>query len=223
MTTEEIIVLACSLKHQGRCVAGLATADDRWVRPVARGPQGELYPWQCGIEGKYPRLLDVVRFDHNGSTGEPDQPENVRLAKSPWERVDRIAISDAYEQICDALIPGPELLGSRLHYIDEDVAARGMHASLALVQPEGLEFHLEPHSKKAKGSPRAVFYLTGEHYDLPLTEFVIRPRLEERSYGEYTWQALGLAEPVHALLVVSLGTPYGGRQYKLVAAVLPLP
>jgi hypothetical protein len=222
LTTIDIIVLAASLKHGGRCIAGVCTTDGRWVRPVGAGEHGELYPYHYAIDGKVPRLLDVVRFEHQGSTGEPDQPENVRVAGSPWERIDRVPIGDAYPRLCPALISGSDLLGSRSHYVEEEIAARGMPASIGLTEPTELRFSLDHHSSKPQGSPRAKFTLSGQYYDLPLTEFIIKPRLLEAGYGTYSFNDLGFNNPAHPLVVVSLGTPYNGRQYKLVAAVLPL-
>lgn len=223
MQTEEIIVLAASQKLGGRCIAGLSIADERWVRPVGAGGNGELYPYHYAIEGKVPRLLDVVRFGHEGSTGEPDQPENLRVVRRPWERLGRVPAADAYERLSAALVSGPELLGSRSHYLDEEVAARGVAASLALVEPVELSFSLDHHTGKAQGSPRARFTLDGQHYNLPLTEFRIKPRLFAAGYGRHSFGDLGLAEPRRTLLVASLGAPFNDRHYKLIAAVLALP
>ena len=223
MATEEIIILASSKKHGGRCIAGVTPQTPRWVRPVSPGANGELYPYHCGTSGKFPRLLDVVRFDHGGSTNEPDQPENVRIGAEPWEHVERVPVPDAYERLRPLLQPGPEVLGSRQHYVDAEAAAQGVEASLALIEPTELSFSLDRHSEKSQGSPRAMFNLGGQYYDLPLTEYIVRPRLLERGYGMYTWEDLDLAAPAHPLLVTSLGTPFNERHYKLVAAVLPLP
>jgi hypothetical protein len=223
LETEDIIVLAASLKHGGRCIAGLSTADGRWVRPVGTGGHGELYPYHYDVDGRVPSLLDVVHFQHDGNTSEPDQPENVRVVRSPWERIERIPLEDAYARLSPALVRGPEVLGSRSHYVDEDVAARGMAASLALVEPSELCLSLDHHSSKPQGSPRAKFTHDGQHYDLPLTDFIIKPRLLKSGYGQHSFSELIAAEPAHPLLVASLGTPYKGRHYKLIAAVLPLP
>lgn len=222
MPTAEIIVLAASLKHGGLCIAGISTADGRWIRPVGPGEHGELYPYHYAIDGKTPRLLDVVRFEHEGSTDEPDQPENVRIRQSSWERSDRVPLADAYKRLCPTLATGSDLLGSSSHYVDEEIAARGMSASIGLIEPTDLRFSLDRHSRKPQGSPRAKFTFGGYYYDLPLTEFIIKPRLLKAGYGTYGFGDLALVEPAHPLLVVSLGTPYDGRHYKLVAAVLPL-
>jgi hypothetical protein len=45
MPTVEIICLANSRKHSGRCVAGLRTDGQGWIRPVGPSDNGTLFPW----------------------------------------------------------------------------------------------------------------------------------------------------------------------------------
>lgn len=74
MPTEEILVLASSRKLGGRCVAGI-TRSGEWVRPVSGRPQG-LFKAECAIEGRWPEVLDVVRFGFSEHLEDPAQPEN---------------------------------------------------------------------------------------------------------------------------------------------------
>jgi hypothetical protein len=155
-----------------------------------------------------PRLLDVVSFEHQGPAGDGGQPENVQASPGGWERVRRVAAADLYDEIRAALVPGPTLLGSYRHYVDEAVAAAGLDASLALIEPQNLTFSLDRHDRQPAGSPRARFRHNGGHYDLPLTEFIIAPRLREAGYATHDSAALNLPTPRRTLLVASLGTPY---------------
>lgn len=223
MPVEKILILTKSRKHGGRCIAGLSTADGRWVRPVGDGGEGELYPYHYAIDEKVPKVFDIVRFEYEEGKAPPGQPENLVVTDAPWEFVERVPVDRAYDWVKAALDTGPELLGSRLHYVDAEVAAEGLKASLALLEPNSLTFSLDHHSSKLQGSPRATFTHGGQHYDLPLTEFVVAPRLQAMGYGTHSVGDLDLPEAAHPLLAVSLGTAHNGRCYKLVAAFLPLP
>jgi putative nucleic acid modification protein with dual OB domain len=224
VATEEIIVLASSLKLGGRCLAGISTGTGAWVRPVSGLGQGQLFPSHCAIDGAIPRLLDIVRFEHTGAVDDPAQPENVRVSASPWTRTGVLTRDEAYDRLRLNLAAGPVLLGSRDRSMHDDVARQGVEASLALIEPDDLVFVHE--RRFDKPSPRARFRLANCSYDLPLTDLVVRPRLLARPLGRHRPAALDLGAMERVLLTVSLGEPINAEhpyRYKLVAAVLPLP
>jgi hypothetical protein len=225
MPAEEILVLANSLKVGGRCVAGISTWSDRWVRPVSGMGEGELYPFHFKMRQGEPRLLDIVRFEHYGACEDPTQPENVTLNEDVgWIRNDRLDPAEAEGRLSRHLVTGPELLGDRDDSIAEDEALEGVGESLVLVEPRDLTFALRrPWRPGARPGFRAAFNLCGDaYYDLSLTDEAVRSRLGKMEYGQYSATALGYTAS-RVLLTVSLGGAFRGRCWKLVAAVFFLP
>jgi hypothetical protein len=104
----------------------------------------------------------------------------------------------------------------------ETIAAEGLDASLALIEPAHLHFGHGPqaHAHAHAGSPRALFEFGGQGWSLPVTDFYFGPRILRMPEGVYGWEGLGFDEPERALLTTSLGTSHEGWHHKLVAAVL---
>ena len=77
MPTFEILCLANSKKHGGRCVAGLRTDGGGWVRPVADTEDGALFPEHYMLpDGSEPRIMDILRISPRECRPRPHQPEN---------------------------------------------------------------------------------------------------------------------------------------------------
>jgi hypothetical protein len=223
MPAEEILVLANSLKVGGRCVAGVSSRSDRWVRPVSDVGEGELYPFHFGT--REPRLLDIVRFEHHGASEDPTQPENVVLDEDvAWVLGGSLDPAEAEGRLSQYLAAGPELLGDRDDSIAEGEALEGVEESLALVEPRDLIFELRrPWRPGARPRFRAAFNLCGDaHYDLSLTDKAVRFRLGKMEYGQCSATDLGYTAS-RVFLTVSLGGAFRGRCWKLVAAVFFLP
>jgi len=174
---------------------------------------------QCDVEGRFPELLEVVRFSHSGSVGDPAQPENVRVTGEQWERVGLLDGPTAYRRLEPVRTRGPALFGNQGRAVPADRAREGLDASLALVEPTNLWFTLEE-APDARKSPRAEFSLVRLEYSLPLTETLIRPRLLQMAPGRYDFEDLGLPEPERVLLTVSLAEEQNDWRSKLVAAVI---
>jgi hypothetical protein len=60
-------------------------------------------------------------------------------------------------------------------------------------------------------------------YDLPLTDPVYAGPLQRRAEGDYGPLDLGIPEDAVVLLTISLGHPFNGICYKLVAAIVVVP
>jgi hypothetical protein len=224
MSVDEIVVLACSKKWGGRCVAGISRRTGRWLRPVSAQARDGLAPYYWRIDGREIKPLDVVSFEHRGASGDPTQPENVEVAESRWELTDRIEPEDALGVLSSHLANGPGLLGNRGSAVPETVARHGVDASLALIAPENIECHLDPpHEGTSKLRPRIQFELSGQRYDLALTDYLVRPKLFAAGLGNHGLSDLGLEAASSILLTISLAEALDGWCTKLVAAVLPLP
>jgi hypothetical protein len=221
--TERILVLANSRKIGGRCVAGLSLERFDWVRPVSPEGEGELSDEACDVGGRLPRLLDVVTFEHCGPEGDPAQPENVVLTDAPWTSEGRADRALAHRMLRRAAQGAPPLLGNNGKAVPEHVAADGIDASLALIAPSRLRFGHGPAVDREQRKPRALFDWGGQAWNLPVTDFIVGPRVIERPAGLYAWEELGLPAASALFLTMSLSLPYEGWCYKLVAAVVPMP
>lgn len=224
MQTDEMLVLACSKKWGGRCVAGISQQTGEWVRPVSDREHGELTPFHYRIRGREIEPLDIVRYERGGDLGDPTQPENVEVGPSRWELIERVDPADGQAALARHLVPGPVLLGNRGAAVPEEEALLGVEASLALVRPEGAELCLDPPWQGAGPTrPRVRFELGGHGYDLAITDLQIAPKLRTAGLGIHGLADLGLAANRDLLLTVSLAEPRDEWCTKLVAAVLLLP
>ena len=221
MPTLDVICLANSWKHGGRCVAGLRMDGGGWVRPVSREPEGVLLPWHYTLAaGGEAALGDVLRMRLTRPLPDPHHPENWRMDYGLWGLAARPLPPLGWEVLWAALAPGPDLLGDcedRIAYAA--LQKRGIAASLALVRPEGLQWQIRKGASSGKRQTRAVFSFAGVWYNLPLTDPARLKALASCPVGCYP------EERADALLTVSLGEPFAhdGFCYKLAAAVLTPP
>jgi hypothetical protein len=218
-----MLVLASSKKLGGRCVAGI-TKSGKWVRPVSGRPHGLFKP-ECEVEGRWPAVLDVVRFGYEEELEEPAQPENLLIDDSPWELLKRLPREEAYGRLRGILDEGPALLGNRGKAVTEEDAADGVEASLTLIEPAaGVSLIMRPPEDEfGKLKPRVVFSFGSRVYDLVVTDVPIAEAVRDAGVGEHAPDDLGLDAGGPMLLTVSLGEAHDGWHTKLAAAVIFLP
>jgi hypothetical protein len=68
-----------------------------------------------------------------------------------------------------------------------------------------------------------VFRLERRYYDLPLTDPSYVAPLTRLEAGDHASSDLGIPDARKILFTISLGEPFDGRCYKLVAAVVVVP
>lgn len=219
-----MLVLASSKKLGGRCIAGI-TESGRWIRPVNGRPQGLLQP-ECEVEGRWPEVLDVVRFGFEEELDDPAQPENLLIDGSRWELLRQLPRDEAYGRLKGFLAGGSTLLGNRGRAVPEEKAAQGVEASLALVEPsDGVSLiMLPPEEEFDQYKPRVEFGFGSRTYALVVTDLPVREAVRAAGVGRYAPSDLGLEDgggPI--LLTVSLGEAHDGWHTKLAAAVTFLP
>ncbi|HEX5939395.1 MAG TPA: hypothetical protein VFZ12_03465 [Dehalococcoidia bacterium] len=221
MPRVELLCLANSIKHGGRCVAGLRTDGGGWVRPVGPG-DGTLYPAHYILKDlSEPSLMDVIALDVARHEPAAHQPENWLIDGQPWELVRRPASLAARDLLRDALCSGPGLLGGtsdRESFAALEKAAAS--ASLTVILPSRLRWRVTTESSKRK--TRARFNLAGASYDLSVTDPIWRQELTALRDGEHPWGSLEREANRVPILTISLGEPFEGDCYKLVAAVIPV-
>lgn len=224
-TVKRIVCLANSRKLSGRCVAGKELVAGRpggWVRPVSDREHQEVSEEERRYEdGSDPAVLDVLDVPLVQPRPSAFQTENWLLDPDYyWERVGRLDPADLADFVDH---DGPLWLNgvsTRAGRNDEIPVehANGLTSSLALVAVPSLRIRVFSPAAEFGDRKRRVqarFQLGGDEYRLWVTD----PRYERRylaqNDGEY---ALG-----RCYLTVSLGEPYRGCVYKLVAAVIEVP
>ncbi len=229
--TIEMICLANSRKMQGRCIAGLRTDGNGWIRPVAAGGgDGTLHASDCRLpDGSEPHLLDVIEIGCAEAKPQPHQPENQRIRRTPWRLVSRPAPDSLPEPVRsllrESLVKGPLLLGNFGDKRDYGVLCRTPTASsLALVAPENLRWCIKT-GVRGNRQTKAEFNLTHTPYSLSVTDPVWAQRLAHLPNGLYPREAASVGATEQILFAVSLSEPleWNNHCYKLVAGVIVLP
>jgi len=220
----EIVCLANSRKMGGRCIAGLRTDGGGWVRPVAPTEHGELYKQHYVLrDGSEPQLLDVLEIPVIGPYPERHQPENWLIADKPWRRVRRSSSLDL-GSLLQAHLHGPGLLfGTQ----DDRVPAARFEAapadySLALVAPRAVTWSVV-WNPAGRLQARARFEWGGIPYDLVVTDPLLEKRLRGLGRGDHSSAEVGFPRRGRLYLTISLGEPFEGDCFKLVAAAIPAP
>lgn len=218
MPTIEMIVLAKSKKLGGKCIAGLRTDGGGWVRPVAPSIDGTLFPQHYTLtNGSQAEVLDVVKIDLKEPRQEPHQPENWLISGGRWRLIARPASPEHQRVLWNHIVLGPTLLGNNSDSVKanrfEEAPA---DASLALIIPGKIEWSIRKYSGD-KRQTRAVFKLKGVKYDLAITDPDWEENLSDQPEGNHPAESTK-----RFLLTVSLGEPYRGYCYKLVASVLTI-
>jgi hypothetical protein len=223
MAIERILVLACSKKLGHRCVAGISLETGQWVRPVSTADGGALSTYHCGVDGRYPALREVVRFETQAACPLPAQPENVLVGAGPWTFERQLTHSEAGAIIDDHLAEGPGLLGSQSQTVSvAAVLAKPLAASLAVVEPDDLEFEREAVPWGNGSRTWAQLWRGDEYHAVRLTDVIVRPQLLKQEPGSYKLENLGIKPPPRVVVTVSLGEAFNGMHYKLAAAVVGL-
>ena len=219
----EFICLANSVKEQGRCVAGLRRDNQGWFRPISEAPGGTLFrPTYVLDNGEQAALLDIIKVGVLTPRPEPHQPENWGLENKQWRFLGRLPPINVWKQLQGFLVSGPNLLGSRTDSLDYAAVKRNpVRSSLALVEPSQVSWVITT-STRGYRQTRTQFRLAGVLYDLSITDPNWRQRLADLPWGAHPREAAGLSSQERLLFTISLGGPFRGECYKLVAAVILL-
>ncbi len=225
MPSVDLICLANSYKLGSRCLAGLRVDGGGWVRPVSNKQHGELQYSQYRLpDHSEPHLFDVIRVGLLRAAPLPHQPENWLVDDSAWELLERPAAAERARVVEASVFRGSQLFGdTRRAAPQAQFRTCPARKSLALVAPADIRWRTEFNNYWLRNMPRVRFQLGDVSYDLPLTDPVYAGPLQRRDEGEYRSSDLGIPEDGAVLLTVSLGDPFEGSCYKLVAAVAVVP
>ena len=217
--TKTIVCFANSRKTSGRCVAGKEWRNGvsgEWLRPVSSRSSHEVSEEERRYQnGRDPQLLDIVAVPCLSHESLPHQRENHLLDPSLyWQREGTLAWSG----VANWLDSPASLWGvgqSSYAFLNNRVADGYQDGtSLYLIPVDSLRVIVGPKSSDyPKRIVRGEFAHRGATYRMAITDPVIeRHYLGSTNDGQYT---------IHnALICVSLGDPFQGFFYKLIAAVL---
>jgi hypothetical protein len=213
----------------GRCVAGKALLSNGfggWIRPVSSRPEKELSTYDRHYDGTAqpePALLDVIEIDFLGKDPHPYQPENYLIDDKIYWRLSRKATFAEALRAVDPMQPDLWGLSSDSSYHGQYdrvpiVNAPLFNSSLRLIRVDDLRIRVRAEGANfgnMKRNLRGHFTYSGNQYAIMITDPIIETGYLNRSEDTYP---VGVA-----LLCVSLGEPYQGYAYKLIAGVILQP
>lgn len=221
--SKQIVCLAASRKYGGYCIAGKEWSDGQvgpWLRPVSKSEYGELSPHEIRLaDGHHPQCLDVITIETQGAQRHPYQRENVLIAEArPWiwqRKLPNAALPSLVDDVDRLWRPGFHSANGVNDRVPEEIVMTTKEPSLYLIRPGGfaLIVSADPDGRK---KVRARFTYRDASYLLSVTDPAIEQPYLGKDHGEYPLTHKDL------YLTVSLGEPFNGYCYKLVAAVITM-
>jgi hypothetical protein len=223
----EIVCLANSRKHSGRCIAGKILGGPQageWVRPVSRRPTAEISELERRFKnGASPVVRDILKVPLKTKAAHPYQPENHMIdGRFYWSATGRMewggiaGLADAVNGPLWANLSSSRAgLNDRVHDEHAPETTRDF-GSLKLLRVHELVVSVAAEGQAESGAKRRVrgsFSCARYRYRLMVTD----PTAE----AKYLAVENGKHEVGEALICVSLGESFNGFAYKLIAAILP--
>lgn len=216
--TRTVVCFANSRKTAGRCIAGKiwdSGASGEWFRPVSSRPTHEISEEERRYQGGHDtRLLDIVTIPCSSPQPLPHQGENHLIDPSCyWKKEGSLKwnLIDSWTDRPHSLWANGDSSYAYLNNRVPDGYDGGV--SLYLVAVDDLEVLVGAKSDLyPKRIVRGSFTYRGVLYRLAITDPVVERDFLARDDGSYV-----IGNP---RLCVSLGDPFQGYFYKLIAAVL---
>lgn len=219
---KRMVCLANSRKGGAHCVAGreiVGNGFGDWLRPVGGSNGAVARPERCYADGSEPVLGDAIELSLRERERRRDhQQENWWLDRGkPWERLGRVPWRRLVE-----LVEGDEPLwindtGAETNYGLNNCIfasrARRLSTSLRFIRVRGLRLYVERDGRGPDHDRLDGRFTLGAHeYRLAVTDPVYE--------AEYGMRQRGSHDLDECLLTISLGEPFAGRCYKLIAGVI---
>ena len=213
---KRIVCLANSRKPGGRCVAGKEYLPDgctgEWIRPIGAGSSEAVSEQERRYQdGSDPQVLDVIEIALAGAQPKNYQQENWRIdGNRSWRKLSRFT-SSWLQQNVDSPMPLWPNDSSSLGFNDRIPLqiANGLSSSLRLIHVNNLVV-----SSSAPGNAQGSFSFNGAFYRLRVTD--------PGYHRQYIQQFESGVQINDCYLTISLGEPFQGHSYKLIAAIIPV-
>ncbi len=208
------LCLANSLKEGGRCLAGIELDMDnrpvfidgrpKWIRPVCDTEHGEI-PIHIAVPFD---LLDIIELDILEPRPLGYQSENISFNQKSIQKTGVFNVGEL-PNLCDHR---PAIFGNRGKAVSQESIDDLTH-SLVLIKATHFNVFTTTQSDRShKSQIRISFEYNSIEYDLPITDPVFRYQYAENKNT--------LMEIDQIYLCVSLGIPWEGWHYKLVAGII---
>lgn len=220
--TKRVVCLANSRKLSGRCIAGKEFAKGKpggWIRPVSSREHEEVSERERQYkDGSDPRVLDIVDVPLLKPKAKDYQQENWLIDPTAyWSKAGRVGLAElkALVDPIGALWVNSSSSYAGLHDRVSLTTASKLRTSLCLVRVDRLALKVFTPGEAFGDTKRRVqgrFKHDGEDYHLTVTDPIVERLYLPKADGDYK---LG-----ECYLTVSLGEPYKGYCYKLIAAII---
>ena len=223
-SVKRIVCLANSRKLHGRCVAGREWIDGhpgRWIRPVSTRELQEVSEYERQYEdGSDPRVLDVIDVPVWKPSPGPARCQSENWLIDPeyyWEKAGRLSWFDL-PVLADPVSPLWLNGHNTYHGLNDKVPrelADSIGDSLKLIRVDNLELSVFKPDEAFGNTKRRVqgrFRHAGMRYYLWVTDPEYERRYLAKLDGKYSLD--------ECFLTVSLGEPFRGFIYKLIASII---
>lgn len=215
----QIICLARSGKRGKYCVAGKKYINNTiggWIRPTGSRPEGELLSNEIRLDtGNQVALLDVVDLPLLRHDPQSFQTENYLIQPGSVWRKNSTFPKSRLDELCDQPITlwvngyqASDRLNDRVP--EEDASTLGNSLYFIKVDAMTIQVVLSFGRKRILGE----FSYSGVKYRLSITDLRIRNTYLQNNCGDYS------LNQGDKYLCISLGLPYDGFAYKLIATVI---
>lgn len=201
--TDIFVVLACSMKHQGRCIAGKSATTGLWVRLVSNAEGAEVPVAQTVFTNSYgtqnkAKPLQKLQMTIGQHVPLAHQPENF-ISVPGWVQVPgyNLRLSELR-----GLVDSPLDLWGIGDRVDSDAIGDTVFVTQSLYLVQVLNLHLHRNWTQR----RVTFVYNGAEYDLSCTDL------------QYDDVEAGRIIP-NGYLCISLGEEFRGDHYKIVATI----
>lgn len=220
---KDFICLAASRKYGGYCLAGREWNNGRvgpWIRPVSRRENGELSTEEIVLDnGNLPQCMDIINIEVQGIKEHLYQKENFLIGeKSPWRwqwKLPSAALPDLVDDVSDLWMTGFHSVNDMNDRVSEEELRKTTKPSLYLIKPDDLTI-LVADDLYARKKIRARFTYRGIPYTLSVTDPAIEKTYLMKLRGEYP------LSDQEVYLTISMGEPFNGYCYKLIAAMITM-
>jgi putative nucleic acid modification protein with dual OB domain len=207
----------------GSCVAGVSE-EGEWVRPLGTGNGGAvLFSEQTLDSGSQPVLLDRIVVPLVDAVPDQYQPENWTIGQAQWRHAGHLSDEHAREFLNGLRSPDSEIFRNRTDRISQaDLDADPANESLIVIRPTKFRLYYRRNWWNGGRRLRAEFFQAGQYYDLGMTDPAFKDLVGDHPDDERI-RPKSMFPSTSFFLCISLGEPYNGDCYKMVAGVVAVP
>lgn len=218
--SETVVCLANSKKFSGFCFAGKEMTSNSfgpWIRPVSPKGKGELIDSEIVMDNdSLPELLDIVTIPLKDHRPQTYQRENYLVSPEKWQwkgKLDRSFVPELCDEVPQLWVNGYSSAYGYNDRIPQEIAENKIDSSLVFVKSNMFVVQVIKDKSRGIEKYRAEFLHRKNKYNLAITDPRILRLFSKKENGRYSYRGT-------IYLTVSIGEPFEGFCYKLVAGVI---